>query len=155
MSSATSAANVYSETRPAYAGGKQTQLFSNMSDYVSPGIFINAVPHKLDCTHVRRCHAWQLGCMHWDASGMCTNNSLSMSCLYTQILYNLKLSCLPGSQAWDCTTWNCLAFQAHKPEIQELLQQLCTDLFSERPEKPLDYMIRWLEAEKQRKDIGK
>ena len=34
--------------------------------------------------------------------------------------------------------------QAHKPEVQDLLQKLCTDLFSERPEKPLDYMIRWL-----------
>ena len=45
--------------------------------------------------------------------------------------------------------------QAHKPEVQELLQAMCADLFTERPEKPLDYMIRWLESEKTRKEIGK
>jgi hypothetical protein len=32
---------------------------------------------------------------------------------------------------------------------------MCTDLFSERPEKPLDYMIRWLGAEKERKELSK
>ena len=45
--------------------------------------------------------------------------------------------------------------QAHKPEVQDLLQKMCTDLFSERPEKPLDYMIRWLGAERERKELAK
>jgi len=44
---------------------------------------------------------------------------------------------------------------AYKPEVQELLQKMCTDLFSERPEKPLDYMIQWLKAEKDRQELSK
>ncbi len=45
--------------------------------------------------------------------------------------------------------------QAHKPQVQELLQKMCTDLFSERPDRPLDYMIKWLEKEKERIALAK
>ena len=43
---------------------------------------------------------------------------------------------------------------AYTPEVQELLQKMTTDMFCERPEKPLDYMIKWLLAEKQRRDLS-
>eukprot|EP00798_Chlamydomonas_sp_ICE-L_P014717 gene14717-20757_t len=42
---------------------------------------------------------------------------------------------------------------AYKPEVQELLQKLCADVFTERPNKPLDYMISWLNAEKKRQEM--
>lgn len=40
--------------------------------------------------------------------------------------------------------------QAHKVEVQSLLQRMCADLISERPDKPLDYMRKWIEAETER-----
>lgn len=46
-----------------------------------------------------------------------------------------------------------MLLQAYKPEVQELLQKMCADLFSERPEKPLDYMIKWLQTEKSRQEL--
>lgn len=47
-----------------------------------------------------------------------------------------------------------LSDYAYKPEVQDLLQKMCTDLFTERPAKPLDYMISWLTAEKKRQDMS-
>lgn len=35
---------------------------------------------------------------------------------------------------------------------QDLLQRMCADLFQERPNDAVSYMIQWLEAEKARRE---
>jgi hypothetical protein len=37
-------------------------------------------------------------------------------------------------------------------DVQDLLQKMCADLFTERPSDAIQYMIQWLSAEKQRRE---
>lgn len=43
---------------------------------------------------------------------------------------------------------------AFQPGVQELLQKLFADVFSERPEDPLTFMGKWLKAEKRRRQLA-
>jgi hypothetical protein len=36
--------------------------------------------------------------------------------------------------------------------VQDLLQKMCADLFTERPADAIQYMVQWLSAEKQRRE---
>ena len=39
---------------------------------------------------------------------------------------------------------------AHSNEVQELLQKMTADLFVERPQEPVTWMIKWLSEEQKR-----
>lgn len=43
---------------------------------------------------------------------------------------------------------------AYKPEVQEIMQKLLADIFTERPELPLDYMIEWMMKERRRRELN-
>jgi hypothetical protein len=43
-------------------------------------------------------------------------------------------------------------FAAVLQDVQDLLQKMCADLFTERPADAIQYMVQWLSAEKQRRE---
>ncbi|KAF6260151.1 hypothetical protein COO60DRAFT_924175 [Scenedesmus sp. NREL 46B-D3] len=45
-----------------------------------------------------------------------------------------------------------VAEYAYSQDVQDLLQKMCADLFTERPIDAIHYMVNWLSAEKQRRE---
>ncbi len=38
------------------------------------------------------------------------------------------------------------AYQAQKPEVESLMKDMCSDLFSSRPKDPVDFLLSWLKG---------
>lgn len=43
---------------------------------------------------------------------------------------------------------------AYSSDVQDLLQKLLTDTFTEQPQDPLEFMVSWLQKEQKRRQDG-
>ncbi len=57
---------------------------------------------------------------------------------------------LHGSQP-QTEQYEAMQRYAYSADVQDLLQKMLGDVFSSQPEDPLDFMTKWMQAEKKRR----
>lgn len=133
-------AQVFSEDRPLFANGPQVPEYNKLANYAYKKDVQDVIESMLAAVFSEKPDEPLDYMVEW----LFQEQKRILGQDYT----------IPGTVVKPPPNRTVMQAYAFKAEVQELLQKMFADLFSERPEDALSFMSNWLKAEKRRRQLA-